>query len=133
MLELYSRRTIRCVSKRWLSAALLAIVWLCYLPGNLGCADSMWSIPTAVSLLDHGDPNLDEYLPMLRERRFSFILPIDDHYYTIYPLGTSIMAIPAIVALRPIAAAIVRHAPGLWRRLEASEWNGGCPPVEAEP
>src|SRR5204863_1180505 len=112
----------------------LAIVWLCYLPGNLECSDSMWSIPTAVSLLDRGDPNLDEYLPMLRERQFSYILSIDDHYYTIYPLGTSIMAIPAIVALRPIAAAIVRRAPGLWKRLQTSEGNvGGCPPVAEEP
>jgi hypothetical protein len=127
--------TIRYVSTKWLAAAVLfVLVWVCYLPGNFGCADSMWSIPTAVSLLDHGDANLDEYLPMLRERQFAFILPIHDHYYTIYPLGTSIMAIPAIVVLRPIAAAIVRHAPRLWKWLEAGEWNGGgCPPVAEEP
>src|SRR5947207_11320355 len=119
MAQLYSRRTIRCVSKRWLSAALVAFVWLCYLPGNLGCGDSMWSIPVAVSLLDHGDPDLDEYLPMLRDHQFAFIDPVGSHYYTIYPLGASIMAIPAIVVLRPVASAIVRHAPGLWTRLES--------------
>lgn len=74
MAQLYSRRTIPCVSKRTASAALFAIVWLCYAPGNLGCADSMWSIPTAVSLLDHGDADLDEYLPMLRESLHAWLL-----------------------------------------------------------
>src|SRR6266851_862345 len=133
MAQLYSRRTIRCVSKRWLSAAVFLVVWIGYLPGNLICSDSMWSIPTAVSLLDHGDADLDEYLPMLRERQFAFIRPAGGHYYTVYPLATSIMAMPAIVVLRPIASAVVRHAPGLWNRLEAAVSTTGCAPVDGEP
>jgi hypothetical protein len=133
MAQLYSRRTILCVSKRTASAALFAVVWFCYAPGNLGCADSMWSIPTAVSLLDHGDADLDEYLPILRESQFAFIHPIGGHYYTMYPFATSIMAMPAIVALRPVASAIVRHAPASWKRLEAAVSSSGCAPVDGEP
>jgi hypothetical protein len=116
-----------------LPAALFAAVWLCYVPGNMGCSDSMWSIPTAVSLLDHGDANLDEYLPVLKARGFVLTQRIGDHYYTIYPLGASIMAMPGVLALRPVAAAVTRFAPTLWTALANTQSRRGCGPVVGEP
>src|SRR5437773_4884888 len=101
-----------------LPAAVAAVVWLCYLPGNMGCSDSMWSIPTAVSLLDHGDADLDEYRGLLEWREYTRTERVGGHVYTIYPVGTSIVAIPGIVLLRPIAAALVRYAPAAWAALE---------------
>ncbi|HJZ71240.1 MAG TPA: fibronectin type III domain-containing protein [Vicinamibacterales bacterium] len=119
---------------RWFAAAaLLAIVWIAYLPGNMGCSDSMWSIPTAVSLVDEHNPDLDEHLPSLRARGFVFTQRLRGHFFTIYPLGASIMAAPGVIALRPLAAAIRRSAPSLWRWLERVQRERGCPPLDDEP
>jgi hypothetical protein len=110
------------------------VVYLCYLPpGNMGCADSMWSIPTAVSLVDHGDPDLDEYLPLLQSRQFHYSIEIASHRYTIYPLGASIVAMPGVVLLRPLAAAVMRFFPGLWTDLVNITNARGCPAVPGEP
>lgn len=121
------------VPKWTVAAAVFVVAWVCYLPGNLGCADSMWSIPTAVSLIDEHNPDLDEYLAILRARRFLFTQQIHGHYYTVYPLGTSIMAAPAVVLLRPIFAALRRAAPSIWTRLERAQAERGCAPLDAEP
>jgi len=115
------------------SAALFAIVWIAYLPGNMGCSDSMWSIPTAVSLLDHGDATLDEYQSIVEARHRVLTQQIGSHVYTIYPFGTSLMAVPGIVVLRPIARAVERRAPTLWTWLDAYQTEHGCRPVAAEP
>ncbi len=116
-----------------LPATLFVVVWLCLLPGNMTCSDSMWSIPTAISLLDHGDANLDEYLPVLEARRYVLTQRVGGHIYTIYPLGASILAIPAVVVLRPVGAAVRRFAPSLWQNLEAAQTERGCAPVAGEP
>ena len=121
------------MTKGLAAAALFAIAWIAYLPGNMGCADSMWSIPTAVSLLDQHNPDLDEHLPILRARGFVFTQRIGGHYFTIYPLGTSIIAAPGVVVLRPLAAAIRRAAPSLWTWLDRVQRERGCPPLDDEP
>jgi hypothetical protein len=121
------------VSRRLAAAALFVFTWICYLPGNMGCSDSMWSIPTAVSLVDDRDPDLDEHLPILRARGFVFTQRVNGHFFTIYPLGASIIAAPAVVVLRPLAAGVRRYAPALWTRLEAIQVARGCPPVASEP
>jgi hypothetical protein len=121
------------VPKWGVAAAVFVAAWACYLPGNLACADSMWSIPTAVSLIDEHNPDLDEYLPILRARSFVLTQQVRGRYYTIYPFGTSVMAAPAVVLLRPIAAAVRRFAPSVWSRLERTHAERGCSPLDAEP
>ncbi len=121
------------MSRPLVAAALFLFAWICYLPGNMGCSDSMWSIPTAVSLVDDHDADLDEHLPILRARGFVFTQQVNGHFYTIYPWGTSIMAAPAVVVLRPLAAGVRRYTPSLWTRLEAIQAARGCPPVASEP
>jgi len=119
---------------RWIAAAaLFVIVWMAYLPGNMGCSDSMWSIPTAVSLVDHHNPDLDEHLPILRSRGFVFTQRLGGHFFTIYPLGASIMAAPGVVILRPLAAAIRSRTPSVWKWLERVQRERGCPPLDDEP
>ncbi|HKB14013.1 MAG TPA: fibronectin type III domain-containing protein [Vicinamibacterales bacterium] len=119
--------------KRLTAAALAAAIWIAYLPGNMGCSDSMWSIPTAVSLLDHHDATLDEYQSIVAARRGVLTQRIGGHTYTIYPLGTSLAAIPGVVVLRPIAGAIARLAPSLWTSMAAYQAERGCRPVDGEP
>jgi len=118
---------------RALPIALLVSVACAYGFGNMGCGDSMWSIPTAVALLDEGTPRLDRYLPLIEARRSAFIERAGGHYYTVYPFATSLIAAPAVAALRPIAAAAFRLAPSLATRMEAVQMQRGCPPPDGEP
>jgi hypothetical protein len=113
---------------------LFVAVYLAYLPsGNMGCADSMWSIPTAVSLLDHGDANLDEYQTLLQSQDFHYSIEIASHRYGIYPIGASLVAIPGVLLLRPVAAGVMRVAPRFWNRLERITNARGCPVAAGEP
>src|SRR5262245_66287530 len=95
-------------SRRWLRAAappiiLFAIVFLTHTHGSMGCADSRWSIHTAVSLVDHGDFDLDEFESVVRARGSDYIEEVRGHRYTRSPFGISLLAVPAIVVLRPVA------------------------------
>src|SRR5947209_4787125 len=53
--------------------------------GQMGCSDSRWSIPTAVSLVDEGNFDLDEFGPILQARGPAFLEQVGDHRYTVYP------------------------------------------------
>jgi len=76
--------------------------------------DSRWTIPTAISLLDRGDANLDEY-PDLIDKNHDYSLECVDvdgtlvraglcregsHYYSWYPVAVPILAAPVAGALR---------------------------------
>lgn len=119
----------------WLAwpLALFAVVFLAHTHGNMGCADSRWSIFTAVSLIDQHNADLDEYLPTLRARGFFFTEQVGGHYYTVYPLGASIVAAPAVAILRPIAGAAFRWRPSLRSAFERGQWERGCGPAGGEP
>lgn len=58
-------------------------------------SDSIWSIPTAVSILDEGNTDLDEYLPTVREKNFGTI-EVGGHVYNGFPLGPSLAAVPLL-------------------------------------
>lgn len=103
-----------------------------YLRGHMGCSDSRWSIFAAVSLIDSHDLTLDEFEPTLRERGFYFTEHVGAHYYNLYPIGASVLAVPAVVALRPLAAAAFKLWPELRSSLQASQWQRGCPPAHGE-
>src|SRR6185503_5438083 len=63
----FDRRGLR--HHRFLVPLLLGITVMAVHPnGQMGCADSRWSIPTSVSLLDQGNFDLDEYLPVIEAR-----------------------------------------------------------------
>jgi hypothetical protein len=109
------------------------LVFAIHVHGNMGCADSRWSIPTAVSLVDHGDFDLDEYLPVLEARGFYFTDHVRDHYYTVYPLGVSLLAAPAVVVLRPVVRLAFNVWPSLHATLEQAQDERGCPPLAGEP
>src|SRR6476659_3703131 len=95
------------------------------LHGSMGCSDSRWSIPTAVSLVDQHNFDLDEYRPLLQERGFYFTEHVGEHDYTGYPFGASIRAAPAVVLLRPIAAVVARRWPDVWASMRNAQWARG--------
>ncbi|MGJ5817417.1 hypothetical protein [Paludibaculum fermentans] len=82
-----------------------------------GSGDSRWNVFQALSLIRHGDLDLDEYQPRLQASRYYAITRPDGHYRTIYPTGTALLAVPAVAgletalrgfhfALEPLAARI---------------------------
>jgi hypothetical protein len=119
---------------RWIVPLVLALaIVVVNLHGAMGCSDSRWSIHTAVSLLDHGDFDLDEFRPIVVARQFSFTEQVNGHIYTMYPFGTSILAAPLVVLLRPAAAAAFAINPSLRASMESAARARGCPPTEGEP
>jgi len=112
---------------------LFAAVFSSYLHGHMGCVDSMWSIPTAVSLLDRGDVDLDEFTSLLEARRFSFTEQVGGRRYTVYPFATSVLAAPFILGLRPLADAVFRMWPSLRADMQRAQAERGCAPLPAEP
>ena len=118
---------------RALPIVLFVSVTCAYGFGNMGCGDSMWTIPTAVALLDEGTPRLDRYLALIESRGSAFIQKTGGHYYTVYPFATSLIAAPAVAVLRPIAAAAFAWAPSLAVKMEAVQLQRGCAPPAGEP
>jgi hypothetical protein len=79
--------------------------------------DSRWTVFQALSLIHHGDLDLDEYQPRLHSSNNYAITRPDGHSRTIYPIGTALLAAPAVAgleaslhilhfALEPLAARI---------------------------
>ncbi len=58
--------------------------------------DSKWAIHTTMSLIREGDTDLDEYEQVVERYRDHTIEGIDGHLYTIYPVGTSLLAVPVV-------------------------------------
>jgi hypothetical protein len=126
---------------------------------NATSFDSRWTIPTALSLLHHGDVNLDEYLPLLVRDGFYHIecvtvtkartFPLTDasqcpagHYYNFYPVAVAIIAAPAVFVLehglaaaQPLIRPLVPYLPGqlrrdMPRRFLEGDLLGGAPVAE---
>jgi hypothetical protein len=87
--------------------------------------DSRWSVYVAMSLWQHGDTNLDEYLQTIRNNDYYAIEcvspdgrvrragpePCEGHLYNSYPIGGPVLTAPLVIAavgvmklLRPLTA-----------------------------
>ena len=58
--------------------------------------DSMWSLHTAMSFAQGHDGNLAADLPILEQRKFYAIDSPDGRPRTVYPIGASLLAVPAV-------------------------------------
>jgi len=88
--------------------ALSYVVTVTHFLGINTSFDSVWSIPVARSLLSRGTTNLDSYQELLVKNRFFAIESIDGHYYSICPIGASLLAVPVIGVLDVVG--ITPHA-----------------------
>jgi hypothetical protein len=102
---------------------------------NVTSFDSRWTVHTALSLLHHGDVDLDEYLPLLERDGFYGIecvtatkartYPLTSasqcpagHYYNFYPVAVPMMAAPVLFAFerglavaQPLVRPLIPHLP----------------------
>jgi hypothetical protein len=91
--------------KRFLSRKRF-LIWLVFLSvlithagsSNILSYDSIWSIHTARSILHEGDIDLDEYQSQLEVEGFRDLLILNGHYYSIFPVGASVLALPFVAA-----------------------------------
>ncbi len=76
--------------------ALFLSVWAVYLCTVVGTSgDSRWSLPTALSIIKEFNTDLNEFADILdvKDKRIECI---GDRFYTIFPIGTSILAVPFV-------------------------------------
>src|SRR5262245_9874948 len=87
--------------------------------------DSWWSIPTAMSFIHGQGGELSAYVPRPPDRvPASYALTtIGGHTYSIYPIGTSLLAVPAVALaswIDPAFADVVKTAPDRFEKTVAS-------------
>jgi hypothetical protein len=70
--------------------------------------DSRWSIYTAMSLIKEGNANLDEYFDILLGNDFYVIQRFNDHFYTMYPIGVPVLAVPFVFILDQVLMRLVQ-------------------------
>ena len=84
-------------------------------------SDSIWSIPTAISLLRQGNLDLDEYRPAA-ERQPHGTVPVGPHLYPWYPVAVSLVADPVVALLEGVARLaleVLPHPPRVFRNWDA--------------
>jgi len=104
------------------AAILFLVVFLVYcISPNATPFDSRWTVHTAMSILNEGDTDLDEYLPLLEADRFYMIectesaagwrlvhrrdeCP-DGRLRHFYPVAVAILAVPPVAAMRAAVSA----------------------------
>jgi len=98
------------------AAAVFAFVFVAHaLSPVLTSGDSRWTVPVALSLLERGDANLDEYLDLIRANGYyaaECVRPPDavmgpamgdcagGHIYNWYPIGVPVLAAPLVYVIR---------------------------------
>jgi len=110
-------------SASW-AAAIFAVVFLvdaaCPVVSSF---DSRWTIPVALSLLDHGDTNLDEYAATI-DPADAAVERVNGHYYNWYPVAVPVLAAPIVWSLRQ-AAPLLRATFPSGGPIRAAFLNGG--------
>jgi hypothetical protein len=98
--------------------ALVHVLNVILFLGVLNTFDSIWAIPTARNLLDKGHVYLDDDQDMLARQHFFAIESVDGHYYSIFPIGTPLLAVPVIAVLDAIG---IRSHPTKVEKFVASQ------------
>lgn len=99
-----------------LAACVFAIVFVAHaLSPVLTSGDSRWTVLVALSLLERGDTNLDEYLDLVRESGYYGVECVQagrtirgaamgdcsgGHIYNWYPAGVPLLAAPIVAGIR---------------------------------
>lgn len=58
--------------------------------------DSRWTIFTSLSIIQEGNTNLDEYKNIIIRNDYYAIEKVNGHYYSVFPVGTSLIAVPFV-------------------------------------
>jgi hypothetical protein len=85
----------------------LAVFVVYFKSENSGSSDAKWTIHAAMSIIKEGNSDLDEYKQII-EKNYDYAIEfIDGHYYNLYPIGTSIVALPFVWAINLLSGKIL--------------------------
>jgi len=95
---------------------VLAVYWI---SPNCTSGDSRWSIHTASSILREGNADLNEFdaVENFDARHYPNVEKVGNRYYTKYPPGASLAALPFVWLENRILNALLPHFPELERRI----------------
>ncbi|EQA45538.1 dolichyl-phosphate-mannose-protein mannosyltransferase [Leptospira broomii serovar Hurstbridge str. 5399] len=65
-------------------------------------SDTIWNVPTGMSIILHGDTNLDEFQDLRKEFTDYGLINLKGKEYNIFPIGVSILAIPQLFLMTQI-------------------------------
>ncbi|MBN1552172.1 hypothetical protein JW979_11930 [bacterium] len=109
------------VMKAVIGVFSIPLLFLSYLSGIFdSTGDVKWVVPVARSFIERGDLNIDEFSDMLKTNDFT-IVKRQDHTYTIFPYGTSIMAAPLLLIIDALPVTIQKLQIGCGLRLNTSK------------
>jgi hypothetical protein len=101
------------------SVLLFVALWIFYLLTCIGTSgDSRWTVHQALSLLQEGNLDLNEYGPLLRAAGDIGIEEVDGHSYSIFPIGTTLLATPFIATLEVAEITTCLLAPDICTALQ---------------
>src|SRR5712671_2129428 len=111
-----------------LSLALFASLFTIYALSAVRTSyDSRWSIHTSLSLAEGKGGDLRDYLPLLEAQKNYAILRYEDRYYTLFPVGTSLLSVPIVAAAawldRDFKQRITEGIPDRFEKLIASAYG----------
>jgi len=85
-----------------ISVSIFVIVFALYINSSvITSSDSRWSLHTAMSIIKEGNTDLDEYIYGNEKIDYTIQL-VNGHYYTIFPIGASIVAVPFVYVIDTI-------------------------------
>lgn len=94
------RFSLRDVSPRLMIPMILLIVFITHFMSSVSTPiDSMWSIPTALSVIREGNLDLNEYEHLANRHANYAIEQVGSHIYTLFPIGTSLLSVPVVFIL----------------------------------
>jgi len=94
---------------RAIAALLFFMVLLLHASSaNVTSTDSAWAIHTAMSLVQQGNTDLDEYRDLIaRTPDLDYTIEsVNGHLYTPYPLGASLLAVPVVFVIDRLSAVV---------------------------
>jgi hypothetical protein len=93
---------------------------------NVTSTDSAWTIHTAMSLVQQGNTDLDEYRDLIAGTPdLDYVIEsVDGHLYTPYPVGASLLAAPVVFVIDRLSAVV--------SPLRFSDYLKQARPLEAE-
>jgi len=97
-------------------AGVFVIVYATHLfSGVIASGDSRWYVPTALSIINEGNADLNEYPEMIEEHDYYWVDQVDAHWRTRFPIGMALLAVPFVYVLDR-GSSMVFH---VWPDLEA--------------
>lgn len=92
------------------------VVFVAYLASPVVTSyDSHWSIHTGLSILHQGNTDIDEYLSSEKDRTHFALEQVNGHYYSLFPVGTSVLSLPFIAIADVAFDPIIERLPALER------------------